>query len=989
MKAAATAPPPTGGPAAPVVATVVPGPETAAGAGRPTGGVQLASSGSMAATMAAAKAEAAKAVAAAAAAAAAAGEKQAADGGAGTPAVHPAALQAPEPPVSCGVPAEVLPVAPAQGPATATAVHSAAAVATPTLETGCFTKTCYFTLDTPDSTPPPSPRTGAAAAEGGAENGDCLGSACLMESGCDPERHHKELQELSELQRSRAKFHQAVQEQQEVEESVTSLLRRLDQLPAASKAAPVTPAAKTLASSGAPSPAVVAAAQAAAAAVKAKAKAAQAAQLVASVPPPKPGGAAPQLQAPAKTAPPSLTEVPPMAAYPGAPSPLQAPVAPTPCSSAPHRSRTPPRPEGAGNGGPPVIASVVALEASAAAQQTSCATETTATASASEGAGRASVAKDSWDAFQLATQKHSGRGKAAAAEPAMQQPAPPLAQWRSKEAPAKDEWGAFVVASKKHKQAQAESTRAAGPAPGAASTPRALEQQQQQDAMPTPGLTPLDVSLANVPAVPTPRTPPSPPPGPAPALPGKPPLLPRRSVGGHGGKESPVGAATPPQVGSPRVLPAMPKTPPGGRSVSGGQGAQLGQSVPADRSLLPRHGDATATDAGAEEPWRDWTIQTSRDGRLFYHHTPTNASQWQMPPELTPVLGEWVLVPATEDGDEYWRNELLGLSSWTDPRGTTSLFQAALDGNLFFLQLYAEVGGFLDSVDASGRTALHYSCAGGSMHNVLHLLQGGASLDIQDQTGSTPLHWACRYGHAPIVRTLLEAYADPNCRNALGDTCMHEAAALGRADALQLLIEARADPSLRNRESRTPLDVAYWSQAADAVALLSDSSFAGYHNEYADETDMAMTPRENVMPMESLDSNPVFRPKPRRQSYDNDSSSEDDGDEPEPSLALTAVRAARPLLRSVQWLANRVLGEKKTDLGTENSFRFDPLSRQWVLKKQRSERLHKDLGASDSSDGSGSEDDMPRLSPLAARLSRSRFFRSKAPGMESDGTVGV
>ena len=81
----------------------------------------------------------------------------------------------------------------------------------------------------------------------------------------------------------------------------------------------------------------------------------------------------------------------------------------------------------------------------------------------------------------------------------------------------------------------------------------------------------------------------------------------------------------------------------------------------------------------------------------------------------------------------YWRNEKLGVSSWKDPqlysylcfffaslqdpRRTTTLFQAklescrsadktlqsippcqaALDGNLFFLQLYTEVGGFLDA----------------------------------------------------------------------------------------------------------------------------------------------------------------------------------------------------------------------------------------------------------------------------------------------------
>ena len=68
--------------------------------------------------------------------------------------------------------------------------------------------------------------------------------------------------------------------------------------------------------------------------------------------------------------------------------------------------------------------------------------------------------------------------------------------------------------------------------------------------------------------------------------------------------------------------------------------------------------------------------------------------------------------------------------------GRLRTLQAALDGNLFFLQLYTEVGGFLDAVhelrgfvariwfrtspmlfpevDSKGRTALHYNCAGGS-----------------------------------------------------------------------------------------------------------------------------------------------------------------------------------------------------------------------------------------------------------------------------------
>ncbi|CAE7528110.1 unnamed protein product [Symbiodinium natans] len=60
---------------------------------------------------------------------------------------------------------------------------------------------------------------------------------------------------------------------------------------------------------------------------------------------------------------------------------------------------------------------------------------------------------------------------------------------------------------------------------------------------------------------------------------------------------------------------------------------------------------------------------------------------------------------------------------------------------------------------------------------------------------------------------------------------------------------------------------------------------------------------------------------------------ETSGEDDSPSLALVVVRAARPLLRSVQWLANRVLGEKKTNLGDTSQFSYDHISGQWVLQR--------------------------------------------------------
>lgn len=337
---------------------------------------------------------------------------------------------------------------------------------------------------------------------------------------------------------------------------------------------------------------------------------------------------------------------------------------------------------------------------------------------------------------------------------------------------------------------------------------------------------------------------------------------------------------------------------------------QLGQS-PADHSLLPP-GQASNSDL-----WCGWTVQTSKDGKLFYHHTASGTSQWQMPRELQPILGEWI--QAEQDGKKYWRNELLGVSSWKDPRKTSSLFQAALDGNLFFLQLYAEVGGFLDAVDGKGRTALHYNSAGGSTQAVLFLLQRNARCDVPDRQGSTPLHWACRYGQAPIVRLLLEAKCNPNLQNSIGDTAMHEAAALGQVDPLHWLVAAKADPLLTNRESKTPFEVAVSNKALDAAELLRKH-----------ESGDALPERSSLAGVQNNDAG--LLDEFRKVSYE-DSDSDGDPDDKEPNLALLVVRAARPLLRGVQWLANRLLGEKKSYLGESSKPHFDNTSRQWVLDR--------------------------------------------------------
>lgn len=370
------------------------------------------------------------------------------------------------------------------------------------------------------------------------------------------------------------------------------------------------------------------------------------------------------------------------------------------------------------------------------------------------------------------------------------------------------------------------------------------------------------------------------------------------------------------------------------------RGGSMPLSVPANGSqlfsqsalLAPGAGVADGLALAGKGAWHGWELQASLDGRVYYHHGYSGTSQWNMPSELANILGQWEKVEG-QQGECYWYNEVLQTSCWNDPEECCSLHEAALDGNLAYIQLYNFAGGCQDVVDAKGRTALHLACATGQTEAASLLLEGRASIDSMDQGSSTPLHWACRYGQTLNVRLLLEANASPAATNALGDTPMHEAAAVGQVDPLHWLILARANPHHRNRESKSPAETAAARGWGHVEMLLrrheghpcwSNDMSAGMHS------DISPSAGRNCYGM-----------SPKSCSRLNAPGQEDsvgpggfsDIDTPM-SPALKFVRAARPVLRGVQWLANRVLGERHVDLGNDNGFVFDRFTNEWVLQAE-------------------------------------------------------
>lgn len=366
--------------------------------------------------------------------------------------------------------------------------------------------------------------------------------------------------------------------------------------------------------------------------------------------------------------------------------------------------------------------------------------------------------------------------------------------------------------------------------------------------------------------------------------------------------------------------------------------------------------------------WQGWIVVASREGRLFYHHAAREISQWNQPPELNSVLGEWVKAVCDDDqpggGATFWHNELLKISLWKDPRETTNIFQAALDGNLFFLQLYAEVEGHLDVVDPKGRSPLHYCCAGGAAQTASFLIQRRCEVDLRDEADSTPLIFACRYGYASISKILLDAGAHFSAKNSNGNSAIHEAAAMGQLDCLHLLVLFGADTTDRNLQGFTPKELATQNQHFSCVQLLqhqeqesmgapaSHSQFrvrGGRSGVRRRRARRSRVDYEDGSGSNSSDADAGVDPRQHKESESDvgseDSSVDSDAAVPRSPHGWRRARRSQPLALGLLARGSESMGQLReafgvvwrrafpirADLGLPNAYTFDRREGRWVL----------------------------------------------------------
>ena len=117
---------------------------------------------------------------------------------------------------------------------------------------------------------------------------------------------------------------------------------------------------------------------------------------------------------------------------------------------------------------------------------------------------------------------------------------------------------------------------------------------------------------------------------------------------------------------------------------------------------------------------QNWEIRTTKEGFIYFYLPGTNTYQWNFPVVFNPVSGKKRTF-FTEDwhkeydkaGKKFYRNLKNGQTQEVKPNCETYLIQAAIMGNLCFLDLYLSARGLLSITDNRGRNALHHSVANG------------------------------------------------------------------------------------------------------------------------------------------------------------------------------------------------------------------------------------------------------------------------------------
>jgi ankyrin repeat protein len=156
---------------------------------------------------------------------------------------------------------------------------------------------------------------------------------------------------------------------------------------------------------------------------------------------------------------------------------------------------------------------------------------------------------------------------------------------------------------------------------------------------------------------------------------------------------------------------------------------------------------------------------------------------------------------------------------------SSSLHQAAADGDIEQVKLLISKGADVNAKDGEEKTPLHHAAKAGKMEIVQMLVEAGSDVNAKDRRGRTPLRLAGRY-ESDTVRLLIEAGADVNVKYNRGMTPLHRVLNYvnryveKQRDLAKLLVAKGADVNSTDKYGRTPLHLAATLSHKDIAELL-------------------------------------------------------------------------------------------------------------------------------------------------------------------------
>ncbi|MEM9284051.1 MAG: ankyrin repeat domain-containing protein [Verrucomicrobiota bacterium] len=213
------------------------------------------------------------------------------------------------------------------------------------------------------------------------------------------------------------------------------------------------------------------------------------------------------------------------------------------------------------------------------------------------------------------------------------------------------------------------------------------------------------------------------------------------------------------------------------------------------------------------------------------------------------------------DPQKEARNDLESRGYQVSPR---DLFLAASSGDLEAIDLFAETGMDIDTVDKAGNTALIRAASSGQILAVERILGLGADPRHVNQVKRDALLSASAKGFDDVARMLISRGADPNLRDVEGwsalsiasfnghsdmvsllagqvssealDDALLVASFNGDADVIASLLAQGADINVRSPEGKTPLMIAANGGKLPAVRVLLQNRANPYAEDHQGRT---------------------------------------------------------------------------------------------------------------------------------------------------------